>query len=156
MKNIYFPDEEISEDDLYFVCFMTERTARHLKQPNKYVVNKMGSKGLARQLSIAQTSHCMVPDAVVAQWIDEYELEPGTFDVTDVDPYYVERIPTDLEMGADYRRLILATMLPDEEFPEAILRVYNDPICEKLDDYNCGAYFEPSYVITRAYYNGQF
>ena len=38
MKNKYFPDEDIKGDDLYFVCYMIERVARHIKQKNKYVV----------------------------------------------------------------------------------------------------------------------
>lgn len=58
MKNIYFPDETISENDLYFVCSMIERTARQLKQPNKYVVNKMGHEALAEKLSLAA---CFIP-----------------------------------------------------------------------------------------------
>ena len=40
MKNKYFEDEENTNDDLYFICYMIERVARHLKQKNKYVVNK--------------------------------------------------------------------------------------------------------------------
>lgn len=39
---------------------------------------------------------------------------------------------------------------------EAIIRVYNDEICEVLDNYNASAYYEPSYVIARAYQNGGF
>ena len=42
MKNIYFPDEDITENDLFFVCSMIERVARHIKQRNKYVVNRIG------------------------------------------------------------------------------------------------------------------
>lgn len=45
MKNIYFPEEEITIDDLYFTCYMIERVARQLKQHNKYVVNVV-QKGL--------------------------------------------------------------------------------------------------------------
>ncbi len=30
MKNIYFPDEEILENDLYFICAMIERVARKI------------------------------------------------------------------------------------------------------------------------------
>ena len=41
MTNIYFPDEEVTVNDLYFVCYMVERIARQLKQPNKYVVNTL-------------------------------------------------------------------------------------------------------------------
>lgn len=31
MKNKYFEEEEITENDLYFICYMIERVARHLQ-----------------------------------------------------------------------------------------------------------------------------
>ena len=39
MINVFFPDEFITKDDLYFMCYMVERIARKLKQRNKYVIN---------------------------------------------------------------------------------------------------------------------
>ena len=51
MTNIYFPDEEISTDDLMFICYMIERVSRKIKQPNSYVVNKIGESEL-RHLSL--------------------------------------------------------------------------------------------------------
>ena len=42
MKNKYFPEEEITMNDLYFICYMIERVARHIKQKNSYVVNAIG------------------------------------------------------------------------------------------------------------------
>lgn len=60
MTNIYFPDQEITFNDLYFVCYMIERTARAIKQRNNYVVGKMGKDGLARQLSIAETTIVLI------------------------------------------------------------------------------------------------
>ena len=53
-------------------------------------------------------------------------------------------------------RLIVDSLLPEEDYIDALIRVYNDEICLKIDDYNCSAYFEPSYVILRAYLNGGF
>ena len=47
-------------------------------------------------------------------------------------------------------------IIPGENYIEGILRIYNDEICITLDDYNNGAYYEPSYVIARAYKNGEF
>lgn len=44
MKNILFEDEDIAENDLYFICYMIERVARKLHQKNKYVVNKVSQK----------------------------------------------------------------------------------------------------------------
>lgn len=41
-------------------------------------------------------------------------------------------------------------------YVEAIIRVYNDELCEVIDNYNCSAFYEPSYVIARAYQNGGF
>ena len=81
MTNIYFPDEQISTDDLYFVCYMIERTARQLKQPNKYVANMMGHDELAKKLSLADTLHSENPLAVVSDWTDEFQLQPGNYDV---------------------------------------------------------------------------
>ena len=99
MKNIYFPDEEITRDDVKFICYMIERVARRLHQKNSYVVNKLGKV---------------------------------------------------------YERLIHDTSMSNETEVEGIIRVYNDKICDKIDNYNCSAYYEPSYVIARAYYQGGF
>lgn len=156
MKNVFFPDEEISENDLYFVCSMIERTARKMKQPNKYVVNRMGKRGLEEKLSVANVLHSDNPEAVMHQWIEEYGLETGGFDVTRVNPSLVTTLPTPLQMGKVYTRLILSTMTRDEDYADGILRVYNNPICEVIDNYNGSAYYEPSYFITRAYNQGSF
>lgn len=156
MTNVFFPEEQISTDDLYFVCYMIEKTARQLKQPNKYVANMMGHDELAKKLSLADTLHSENPLAVVYDWINEYGLQPGDFDVTQVDPELCPNIPTATQMGKVYKRLILNTMQSDEDYADAILRVYNNPICEVIDNYNTSAYYEPSPYITRSYYAGGF
>ena len=156
MKNVFFPEDEISTNDLYFVCYMIERTARQLKQPNKYVVNAMGHDELIKKLSLADTLHSENPIAVAADWIDEYNLQPGTFDVADVQPDLCSQIPTATQMGRVYKRLILNTLQPNEDYATAILRVYNNPICEVIDNYNTSAYYEPSPYIARSYFAGGF
>lgn len=156
MKNIYFPEEDITENDLFFVCSMIERVARHIKQRNKYVVNKIGYDNMLRQLSIAETLHSENPLQVVDDWTDEYKLENGNFDITDVDKELCPNIPTPLDMGKVYMRLILQTRLDAEDYAQGIIRVYNDDICETIDNYNSSAYYEPSYFIARSYFAGGF
>lgn len=156
MKNIYFPEEDITENDLFFVCSMIERVARHIKQRNKYVVNKIGYDNLLRQLSIAETLHSENPLQVVDEWTDEFQLENGSFDITDVDKELCTNIPTPLDMGKVYMRLILQTRLDAEDYAQGIIRVYNDDICETIDNYNSSAYYEPSYFIARSYFAGGF
>lgn len=156
MKNIYFPDEDITEDDLFFVCSMIERVARHIKQRNKYVVNKIGYDNLLHLLSVANVLHCLNPKQVVDDWVADYHLEQGSFDITNVDPDLCTIIPTPLDMGKVYMRLILQTRLNAEDYAQGILRVYNNGLCETIDNYNGSAFYEPSYFIARAYFEGGF
>lgn len=156
MRNVFFPEEEVTKNDLYFVCSMIERIARKLKQRNKYVVNGIGKAELEKKLSVANVQHSENPDAVVHQWIEDFDLKEGDFDITNVNPDLATIIPTPLQMGKVYTRLILATILHSENYADGILRVYNNPICEIIDNYNSSAFYEPSYFITRAYYQGSF
>ena len=64
--------------------------------------------------------------------------------------------PTPLEMGKVYKRLIIDTLQLGEDYVDGILRVYNNELCNVIDNYNCSAFYEPSYVIARAYQNGGF
>ena len=104
MKNKYFPDEEITMNDLYFVCYMIERVARHIKQKNKYVVNAIGKDELYHLLSCASTLHCENPEKVEADWIRDYGLIEGNFDITNVDSELATIILTSLDMGEVYQR----------------------------------------------------
>ena len=156
MKNIYFPDEEIEVNDLYFICYMIERVARHIHQKNKYVVNAIGKEGLYHLISVANVLHCENPLKVENDWIEDYNLQPGTYDVAQVDHELVHFIPSPLEIGEVYQRLIIDTLTTQEDYVDGIVRVYNDSICDVIDNYNCSAYYEPSYVVARAYQAGGF
>ena len=156
MTNFYFPEDTVSTNDLYFVCYMIERIARQLKQPNKYVANAMGHDELVNKLSLADTLHSENPLAVESAWIDEYNLQTGNYDVTEVDITLCSKIPTATQMGKVYKRLILNTLQPGEDYADGILRVYNNPICETIDNYNSSAYYEPSPYIARSYFAGGF
>lgn len=156
MMNKYFPDEEIEINDLYFICYMIERVARSIHQRNKYVVNTIGKEHLYHLISCANVLHCENPLKVEQDWIEEYQLVQSDFDITNVDPELVSNIPSPLEIGDVYQRLITDTLTQNEDYVEGIIRVYNAPICEVIDNYNCSAYYEPSYVIARAYQDGGF
>lgn len=156
MTNIYFEDEAVKENDLYFLCYMIERIARKLKQHNRYVVNHISKQEWICLISLAGVLHCENPLKIEEEWIEENKLEKGNFDIKNVNTDLVSYIPTETQMGKVYTRLIVDTLLPDEDYVDGMIRVYNDEICEIIDDYNGGAYYEPSYVIARAYNEGGF
>lgn len=153
MYNLFFPDELVEENDLKFMCITIERIARELRQSNNYVVNTIGYNELAKKISLANVLHCLNPLQVVDDFIKEYNLKHGNFDITDINKELVDNIPTVIQMGKVYCRLVLATLEPNEDYVQGMIRVYNHPICKILDNYNASAYYEPSYVIARAYYN---
>ena len=70
MTNIYFPDEKIEKDDVYFICYMIERVARRIHQKNSYVVNKIGKKQLEHLISVANVLHSENPKSVEDDWIE--------------------------------------------------------------------------------------
>ena len=74
MKNKYFEEEEITENDLYFICYMIERVARKLHQKNCYVVNTIGKDELYHLISCANVLHCENPLKVEDDWIRDYGL----------------------------------------------------------------------------------
>lgn len=156
MTNFYFPDEKVDENDLYFICYMIERVARTIKQRNSYVVNQIGYDELIKKISLAGVLHCENPNKVVNDWVDEYKLSIGTFDIMDVDRNLVDEIPTVNQMGKVYMRLILQTLEPEEDYIIALIRVYNSPITKVIDNYNAGAYYSPSYILRQAYYANSF
>ena len=156
MRNKYFPEEEIQLNDLHFMCYMIERVARHIHQKNKYVVNAIGKNELYHLISCANVLHCENPLKVEEDWINAYELQSSDYDVTAVDKELATIVPSPLEMGEVYQRLIVDTMTSKEDYVEGLIRVYNDDICEVIDNYNGSAFYEPSYVIARAYQAGGF
>ena len=138
------------------ICFLIEKVSRHIHQRNAYVVNKLGYDNLYHLTSVANVLHCENSDQVVCDVIEEYGLEQDDFHIENVNRELCTNIPTEFDMGKVYTRLIVDTLYPDEDYVEGILRIYNDEICRTLDDYNNGSYYEPSYVIARAYKNGEF
>ncbi len=156
MTNLFFPDEKVTDNDLYFLCYMVERIARKLHQKNRYVVNHISREEWERLISLAGAWHCENPLKVESEWIEEYHLVRGEFDIADVDKELVDEIPSETQMGKVYTRLILSTLKRGENFVDGMIRVYNDDICETIDNYNSSAYYEPSYVITKAYNDGGF
>lgn len=79
MKNIYFPEEDIVEDDLFYICFMLEKVARFVKKPTSYIVKQIGEKNLYHLLSCAQALHCDNPEKVAREWVNDYAIQEGNF-----------------------------------------------------------------------------
>lgn len=158
MFNKYFPEEQITFNDIYFVCFMLEHVARAQQLQNFEVLNRISRDGLYHLLSCASVLHCENADKVANDWITEYNIPTGNFHFDAVEPDLDVHIPSDQRIGKVFANII--SYVSENSLAGDVLtaysQVYNSPITLKINDYNCSAFYEPSYVQIRAFYNGQF
>ena len=107
-------------------------------------------------LSLADVLHSENPSKVQDDWIRELKLRKGNFDITVVKKELDVNIPSATQMGAVYKRLVVSLKKDDENYVQAIRRVYGNKVCRILDNYNCSAFYEPSYIQRDAFINGGF
>lgn len=156
MTNKYFQNENITRDDIFFVCSMIERVARKCGHRNEYVVRKMSDDQLWHYLSLADVLHSENPFKLQDEWISELKLRKGNFDITKVRSDFQVNIPSATQMGAVYTRLVLSLKKEGENYIQTIRRVYSNKMCKTIDNYNCSAFYEPSYIQRDAFLNGGF
>lgn len=75
-------------------------------------MNKFGYDNLYHLISVANVLHCENSDKVVDDVIEEYELKQGNFHIEDVNCELCTHIPSELDMGKVYTRLIVDTLYP--------------------------------------------
>lgn len=149
-------NRKITENDLYFICCIIEGVARKQTCRNRDVVNQLGREALQHLIRYAHIYHCDPIEETIDMIINEYHIMKGSFFIQNVKHRSKDRLPDIMYMGDLYKRLILDTKSAEENYADGIIRVYNNPICDKIDDYDCSAFYEPSYEIKRAYYNHGF
>ena len=145
--------EPQKDNDLFFTCSLIDYIARKTTNKRADVVNALGKKRLEKIYDLADVYHCDNIDRVSDDFIAEAGIKKGSFDNVGDCRY---TIPTYWEIGKVYKRLIIDTLQLGEDYVDGILRVYNNELCNVIDNYNCSAFYEPSYVIARAYQNGGF
>ena len=72
---------KISEDDVFYVCTMIEYVARTTHNRVRDIVNAMTDDNLKHQLKIAEVNHCLSFEQVCDEWIEDYKIKDGTFDI---------------------------------------------------------------------------
>ena len=137
--------EEKQDNDLFFLCSLIDYIARKTKNRRYTVVDALGKENLQRLFDLADIYHSENIDKVSDEIITKYKLKSDSFDNVSKCTYAV---PTHWDIGKVYKRLI-REIAEHEQSPlmEILIRVYNSPIADKIDDYNSSMYYEnPSYI----------
>lgn len=158
MYKEYFPEEDIEFNDIYYICYMLEYVARMRHLQNFEVLNCISKEQLYHLLSCADVLHCENPNKIANEWIRDYSIPEGDFHFDAVDPELEVNIPSETRIGKVFAKIISEVVVNtiDDDLLGTFYNVYNSPITKKINDYNCSAFYEPSYYQVRAYYNGHF
>lgn len=140
-------NEPVVYDDVKFACYIIERLSRQLNQSNNYIIKKLSTEGITYLLDNASVLHSQNPDETCYDLIQDYDLKQGN-NIKSIDG------PSDIYMGRFYSSLIWD--IDHDHLVDCIIDVYNNPICEIIDDYQTSAHYEPLPVVVRAYYDKSF
>lgn len=155
MRNKFNEWEQITEDDVLYVSYMLEYIARRRHLQNFEVLNCISKDYLYHILSCASVYHCQNPEDVCSLWVKQFNVPTGNFHFDNVDPSLNVCIPTEMQIGKLFCRLIMAVAM-DNGLLQAFYDVFNNPITIKINDYNASAFYEPYKVQLKAYYDKHF
>ena len=139
--------ENPKDNDLFYTCSLIDYIARKTKNVRADVVNQLGKERIGKIYELADVYHCDNIDRVAEDFIAEANIEDGTYDNVKACQYI---IPSYWDIGKVYKRLIKMVSEKDNvNVIDALVKVYNSFISEKIDDYNSSVYYEnPSYIFT--------
>ncbi|MCR4923251.1 MAG: hypothetical protein K5931_04510 [Lachnospiraceae bacterium] len=130
-------------NDLFYVCALIEYIGRKTKNHRSYVVEKLGIKGIEKQLKDAGVNHCLSFEQVCDELTERYGLMEGDFDTVSNCRYSV---PDHVDIGKLY-----ATIIKDKEESgkeaESVKKVFSSFISDMISDFNSDLYYQnPSYI----------
>ena len=138
--------ESRKDNDLFFTCGLIDYIARKTKNTRADVVNQLGEERLEKIYDLADVYHCDNIDRVSDDFIEEAHVKNGNFDNVGDCKY---AIPSHWDIGKVYKRLIKQVAEYENiGIIQALIKVCNSFISEKIDDYNSSVYYEnPSYIF---------
>ena len=138
--------EEKKDNDLFFTCSLIDYIARKTKNKRNVVVNAIGKKQIEKIYDLADIYHSDNIERVSDDFIEQSGIKEGNFDNVKECNY---AIPSHWDIGKVYKRLIKAVAEHEKiEVIDALIKVYNSFLSDKIDDYNSSMYYEsPAYLL---------
>lgn len=141
--------EKKEDNDLFFVCSLIEYIARLTGNKDKDVVNAIGISELTHVYNLADIYHSDNINRVASDLIKKCQiknkLSPSNHKVSNTS----SNLPSHWDIGKVYKRLITdVSKFEKTPIMDALIKVYNSWITDKIRDYNSSMYYEnPSYLL---------
>lgn len=138
--------ESAKDNALFFTCAFIDYIARRTKNKRKDVVCALGKTNLTKIYELADVYHSDNIERVSNDFIQAAGITAGKFDNVAACQY---TIPSYWDIGKVYKRLIKSVAENEQiNVIDALIKVYNSFLSDKIDDYNSSMYYEnPSYLL---------
>lgn len=130
----------LNVDDVFYVASLVEFTARKTTNRRSAIARALGVEGFAQELEITDTSHCLSFEQVADEIIARYHIMPGQYDTVSTCLYTV---PTHMDIGKVYRRLVLALSPEESGWAETLYWVFLSPTADEISNFNSSFFFAP-------------
>lgn len=130
----------LDPDDVFYVASLVEFTARKTTNRRSAIARTLGVEGFAQELEIADTSHCLSFEQVADEIIARYRIMQGQYDTVSTCLYTV---PTHMDIGKVYRRLVLALSPEESGWAETLYWVFLSPTADEISNFNSSFFFAP-------------
>lgn len=138
--------EPVKDNDLFFTCSLINYISRKTTNRRKDTVNALDKKYISKIYDLADVYHSDNIDRVSDDFIRDAKIVNGTFDNVKECKY---SIPSHWDIRKVYKRLIKSVAEYENiDIIDALIKVYNSFLSDKIDDYNSSMYYEnPSYLL---------
>ena len=144
--------ESKSANDLFYTCSLIEYIARKTNNKNSDIVSFLGEVNLKKIYDLADVYHSENIDDVCDDFINKCNINNGSYNNVVSSLYSV---PSYWDIGKVFKRLILMVSKNDNiSVIDALFKVYNSFVCDKINDYNSSFYYDSPQNIFNAYLYG--
>ncbi len=116
-----------NNDDLPFVCYMLEKLSRKMHLSCEDIALKMGNEALNHHLRVAEIECSINQSQLEAEWINNYKLEQGNYDIFAYIQHRDFQLPSAITMGWYYGLRIGESIDKDTDYADAIIRYFKNP-----------------------------
>lgn len=134
---------EKEKNDFFYVCALIEYIARQTQNRRGVITEKLGKKGIEKQLYDAEVNHCLSFEQVGNELITQYKIQKGDFDTITECKYTV---PGFLDIGKLYSIMIEDCAEPGKEVDE-LIHIFSSFISDEISEFQTDLYYQnPSYL----------
>lgn len=135
-------------NDVYYTASLIEFVGRKTNNRRSDIVKALGIEGIQSLLDAAPENHCLSMEQVADELVEDYEIQPGSFDTVHGCKF---PIPSETRIGKIYARLIERLAVSEDQYAGKMYEVFTSDLPDAISDFNSALFFAPADEIAFYY-----